>query len=609
MSRLDLEGCVPGRCGETAALFSFSLFFMPSPLAPPVRILVVEDREEDFGFISLLLGRSHLRETYELDWAPSFDEGLARLRAGRYDAGLFDYKLGSQSGLELLQKAVADGVEMPIILLTGMDSAQVDEEALRVGAADYLCKIGLNGIQLERAIRYARRQFHVQSELRRTSNLLNSVLSQLPVIAGRLDRTGTILEARGRGLRSLGIHENALVGLNVPLELPSVAGSVKAALAGGRSEFTTAFDQGGVTYHFDNYLHFDDTRGEGAIGFSVDVTSRVAAEQEGKRQAQLLQSILRSLPVVAGRLGANGVVLEAEGEGLSEHRLSPRHLLGRSLPDLFPQSRGAVQKALSGGSASFTLGNRQAEEEWSVDFFVSFDTERGDGATFLGRDLTERRRLERQLLTAADAEQQRIGADLHDGLGQELTGLACLATALRDRLRARVPAEAEQAELIARLANEATVKSRALAHGLSPVTLEVHGLASALEDLVLQSQRLHGIECQFSLRGESPEVDHLAAIHLYRIAQEAIHNAVKHGNARHVHVGLISRPSRHRLLILDNGAGFDAHADSNHGGRGLRLMSYRANMLGGTLSVRSALGSGSRVYCEWNRPNPAFYEN
>lgn len=154
-------------------------------------------------------------------------------------------------------------------------------------------------------------------------------------------------------------------------------------------------------------------------------------------------------------------------------------------------------------------------------------------------------------------------------------------------------------DLVAKLANEATEQSRALARGLSPVQLEVHGLSSALEDLAFQSQRLHNIECRFTLRGAPPEMDHLAAIHLYRITQEAIHNAVRHGTAQRVRVGLISKPPRHRLLILDDGQGFDSRGERVRSGRGMSLMRYRANMLGGTLVVRSSLGLGTRVTCDW----------
>src|SRR5690606_5499279 len=110
---------------------------MPQTRAHPLKILVVEDREEDYHFLSMLLSRPQLMETYELDWAVSFDEGIARLGTRRYDAGLFDYGLGAGTGLDLLRKAVAVGTDMPIILLTGVDNPNIDNEALQTGASDY----------------------------------------------------------------------------------------------------------------------------------------------------------------------------------------------------------------------------------------------------------------------------------------------------------------------------------------------------------------------------------------------------------------------------------------------------------------------------------------
>lgn len=572
---------------------------MLHPRANSLKILVVEDREEDYHFLSMLLSRPHLMESYELDWAVSFDEGIARLGTRRYDAGLFDYGLGVGTGLDLLRKAVAAGTDMPIILLTGVDNPNIDNEALQTGASDYLCKVGLTSVQLERAIRYARKQATTLAELRRTSHLLNSVLSHLPVIAGRVDGDGAILEARGRGLDTLGVEGAELVGRKAAELWPSVAEGIGRAVAGGECSFTNEVARGDARHYFDCYFRFDEAQGRGAIGFAIDVTSRVEAENESRRQARLLQSILKNLPVIAGRLDEQGRVVEVQGEGLQARELAPRYLLGRVFSEVFPQSREAVAHALTGGSANFALGGHQGEHEWSVDFFVSFDPEQGSGATFFGRDLTERRRLERELLSASDNEQQRIGADLHDGLGQQLTGLACMAAALRDRLRAKLPAETATAEMVARLANEATEQSRALARGLSPVTLEEHGLATALEDLSYQAQRLHNIECRFTLRGPSPEMDHIGAIHLYRIVQEAIHNAVRHGCALRVRVGLLTRGERHRLIILDDGEGFDSQAQRGASGRGLRLMNYRANMLGGVLTVRSCLGLGARVICDW----------
>ncbi len=580
-----------------------------SPAAPvagtaraPVRILVVEDHEEDFHFLAMLLERTQLEESYELDWASTFDDGIARLESGRYDAGLFDYSLGGSTGLDLLRAARARGAEMPVLLLTGVDNPQIDGEALRSGASDYLCKADLTAVELERAIRYARQQAGVLAQLRRANDLLGTVLNGLPVVVYRIDADGILLESRGQGLRLLGVADDELVGCNVFTTWPNVADDVRRALQGGEVEFVAEVRHGDERRYFDNYVQFDRTRGHGAVGFSIDATARVLAEQQRRIDAQMLHNILRNLPAIAGRLDAEGRVVEALGSGLRRLGLAAGRLYGRLLAEIVPNCGEAIGRALAGGSTAFTVVGRNHDEDWYLDISIAFDAENGEGAVFFGRDVTERRRLERLVLNLADAERQRIGADLHDGLGQHLTGLACIATALRDRLAGAVPAEAESAGLIAQLANDATVQSRALARGLSAVQLEVHGLAAALEDLALQSQRLHGVECRFSLRGPAPELEHLTAIHVYRIAQEAIHNAVRHGGARRIRVALIGRPGRSRLLVLDDGAGFEAQPSARPTGSGLRLMNYRATLLGGGVTVHSRPGQGTRVACNWTQP-------
>jgi len=222
---------------------------------------------------------------------------------------------------------------------------------------------------------------------------------------------------------------------------------------------------------------------------------------------------------------------------------------------------------------------------------------------FFGRDITERRWLEQKLLTISDEEQQRIGADLHDGLGQQLTGMACLAAALRDRLKKNLSAEAETADLIARLASESVSHTRALARGLCPVQLETASLISALEDLTYQAQLLHGVECRCRREGAAPHCEHMAAMHLYRITQEAIHNAIRHGGAKRIVVTVNSKGDQHRLTVADDGCGFDPAMARRRGGAGLRLMSYRANMIGGTFSAESQPGRGTQVSVLFTSPS------
>lgn len=654
-------------------------------------MLVVEDHEDDFRYLSFLLGRSGVG-TYHLNWASSYTAGQAMLRQGGFDVGLFDYRLGGGTGIDLLRDAQAVGCEIPIILLTGHDSAEVDQEASQAGAADYLCKTGLNGTELERAIRYAMRQaamtaalrqsqqqlelfmrsvpcavcirdetgrllfqndlfsqffrnedlqppagsgssdawpyahegrhwlvnsfrmtsaqgqrlegfaalditdrVQMENELRSTTSLLNGILSSLPVVAARVAPDGTLLESRGRGLETLGSAHGELTGSHVRALTSAQTPQIEAAMCGGEANFRSEVNTGGQTRYFDNYTRFDGERGSGAILFAIDVTERVRAEAERNRQAQLLSSIMRSLPAIAGRIDADGRVVEVQGTGLERLGVAPSSLVGTAFAAAFPAAEAAVDQALRGESASFTVSGKTGEQDWYVEFFVTADSENQSGATFFGRDVTERRWLEQQLLTISDAEQQRIGADLHDGLGQQLTGMACLAAALRDRLKKSTAHEADNADLIARLASESVAQTRALARGLCPVQLEKASLGSALEDLTYQAQLLHGIECRCRTEGPLPECEHLTAIHLYRISQEAIHNAARHGHARHIWVTLAARGAQHTLTIKDDGRGFDLESVRAGTGAGLRLMSYRAAMIGGTFSAESHPERGTQI--------------
>lgn len=542
----------------------------------PIHVLVVEDHEDDFRYLSFLLGRSG-SATYELSWASSYAAGQALLRKGGFDVGLFDYRLGGGTGIDLLREAQEAGCEIPIILLTGHDSAEVDQEASQAGAADYLCKTGLNGTELERTIRYAMRQAAMTAALRQSQQQLELFMRSVPCAVCIRDEDGRLLFQNDLFARFFN-HD----GLQPPSG-PSSAVDAWPYSHDGRHWLVNTFSM-------------VSAQGQRLQGFAaLEITERVRMENELHRATSLVSSIMRSLPAIVGRLDAKGRVVEAQGTGLELTSLRPDALIGAVLAEEYPQSRMAVAQALRGSAANFTLSGKAEDSEWQVDFFVTADSDRLGGATFFGRDVTERRWLEQRLLTISDAEQQRIGADLHDGLGQQLTGMACLAAALRDRLKKSTPGEADHADLIARLASESVSQSRALARGLCPVQLERASLGSALEDLTYQAQLLHGIECRFRAEGPTPHCEHLTAIHLYRITQEAIHNAARHGGARHVLVTLTTQDSQHTLTIKDDGQGFDLGQVRLASGSGLRLMGYRANMIGGTFSAESSPGRGTQV--------------
>lgn len=229
----------------------------------------------------------------------------------------------------------------------------------------------------------------------------------------------------------------------------------------------------------------------------------------------------------------------------------------------------------------------------------------GEPVRFTGivRDISERRRLEQEVLRISDEERRRIGQDLHDGLGQQLTGIGLIVRSLARHLRREGHRLAETAEEVTALLSEADQTARRLARGLVPVELGETGLPSALARLADRAERFFGVTCTFesyvedAALFENPEV----ATHLYRIAQEAVSNAARHGHARHVRIVLAAGPQRLRLRIQDDGHGLPEEPPRRDGtaprGMGIPIMHYRARIIGGSLDLRPGPDGGTVVTC------------
>ncbi len=214
------------------------------------------------------------------------------------------------------------------------------------------------------------------------------------------------------------------------------------------------------------------------------------------------------------------------------------------------------------------------------------------------RDITERKRLEKEILEIGQREQQRIGQDLHDTMGQHLTGAAFRAKALQTRLAKLASPEAESALEVARMINESITQARALAQGLCPVELTADGLMTALEQHAASVEALFGVKCVY--RCEEPVLVHdsTVAVHLYRIAQEAINNTVKHGQAKRIELTMTTKGGRAVLTVTDDGVGLPDRTDATKG-MGLRIMEYRARMIGAELRLGRNPGGGTVVECSF----------
>jgi PAS domain S-box-containing protein len=237
--------------------------------------------------------------------------------------------------------------------------------------------------------------------------------------------------------------------------------------------------------------------------------------------------------------------------------------------------------------------------EFPVEISLSpLETEEGTLVSSAIRDISDRKRLERSVLEISEREQRRIGQDLHDGLGQHLTGIAFMTKVQSERLAERQVPEAVEAGKIVQLVNDAILKTRELSRGLLPVVSESHGLMSALHLYATEVEDLFGISCRFQCEPTVLIHDVTVASHLYRIAQEAVNNAVKHARAQNIVIRLYRGENEGTLIIWDDGTGIEPRPAA-HAGVGLQIMNYRAGMIGGNLEIRRVQPHGTSVTCRF----------
>jgi signal transduction histidine kinase len=209
--------------------------------------------------------------------------------------------------------------------------------------------------------------------------------------------------------------------------------------------------------------------------------------------------------------------------------------------------------------------------------------------------LERSQRLEREIVNISEGEQRRIGQDLHDGLCQYLAALGCAATSLRDDLQElQLPTEAGAAGELATRLRDAVVQTRDLAHGLAPAHVNQVGLVLALESLAQSVARLQEVNCTFRFHGRAANWDERTAMHLYRITQEAINNATKHGKANNIAISLDAADDLLTLRVLDDGLGISGPRSN---GMGLAVMRYRARLNGGELNIEQPKSGGTIISC------------
>ena len=222
-------------------------------------------------------------------------------------------------------------------------------------------------------------------------------------------------------------------------------------------------------------------------------------------------------------------------------------------------------------------------------------------ATRLAEREAERARLEREVLETSERERRRVGQDLHDGLGQQLTAASLATNGLITALESSAPALLLQAENLGAQLRQTIADVRALSHGLAPVAPADDGLTHALHILAETTALSTGVRCVFECPAPVRVPDAAVAGHLYRIAQEAVTNALKHAAPGEIRIGLERRDGVLRLEVDDDGAGLPEPPAAG-GGIGLHVMRHRAELIGGTLEIGSPPAGGTRIACHIPQP-------
>jgi PAS domain S-box-containing protein len=323
---------------------------------------------------------------------------------------------------------------------------------------------------------------------------------------------------------------------------------------------------------------------------------RVMAESQVEKERSRLLGLLRDLPGYVALIGP-------------DHRV---RFANESFTEVFSSREGDLCYARMGRLSpcegcemeeifrdKVVLGWERSARDGRVFQVRGYPFQDADGTPLLlqlGTDVTERRAMEKEIVRAAEEERRSIGSDLHDSLGQTLGGISCLVQVLRRKLERQGIVEAAEAGKIEQLVANSVALTRSLATGLNPIGLRPDGLVGAVEELASNIESIYGICCTVNSDGPVEVADGMTAVHLYRIAQEALSNAARHGKASVVSLSIRAMNGSVEMVVEDDGVGLPKDAGSG-GGLGLKVMRYRAGIINSSVEFEAIPHGGTRVIC------------
>lgn len=349
------------------------------------------------------------------------------------------------------------------------------------------------------------------------------------------------------------------------------------------------------------------------MAIEADITERKQSEEVAEAFRKCAQMSFDPLYMVSPEDGFRFIYLN---DAACVFFGSPRHeLIGRPVADLSPGldlgRLALADDAITTGRPIVFEANVRHADGRLIPVETSANLVQLFGRTFVFgwfRDVSERKQLEAAVIEVSTHEQHRIGHDLHDGLGSYLGGISFKVKMLEQELRSTSPPLADKAAEVVTLIAGGMGEVRRLARGLDPVDVERFGFAKALEKFAAEATEARQVHCSFRSSPAEPAVDLGVARELYRITQEALNNAVRHGQAKNFSIALDVDAETLVLVLVDDGKGFEydgAPGRDPAAGLGLRIMQYRARAAGAELTIRTAPGKGTEIRCVRHLAQPA----
>lgn len=599
------------------------------------RILLVEDDEDDYVMTRDLLSEMEGVGNFALDWVTTYDSALEAMRDNRHDVYLVDYRLGERNGMDLLREAIQCGCRAPIILLTGQGDREVDIEAMKAGASDYLEKGETGPRLLERSIRYAVERYRLQEELKESRERFALFMRYLPGTAYIKNDEGKILFMNECAEKYFDWNPETILGKSDfdfwPADRAAEIREVdRTILATGKCHqsiediHTENKSFAFLTHRFPIFRKGLPTL---IGGISIDITERRRA-QNALVESERKYSTLVENSHTGIYINRNGKIAFANNRfaeifGYTREELTGIDTGRLTYPEDRPYIDDAIKKCLEKNRGSLEYEARCLTKDGNILWIENIITPiqyEGEPAV-LGNifDITKRKKMEAnlkrseqdlrflssQLLKAQEEERKRIARELQDTIAQDLAAIKVFLNDTFKQADKGPSSSGVSLECINLMVGTSIKELRRIMTDLRPRMIDELGILAAINSHCREFQEIYNtivLEKQVAIKEN--EIPSPLKIVIYRILQEALNNIAKHSMANLAQLAISKNDGKIEMVVRDNGLGFDIKNALSPGntnrGLGIIGMKERAELSKGAFFIDSRKGSGTRVSVSWN---------